>query len=76
LVYDGQTATNDLEEIWDMFNTRLPAGFDGHTLAMSDVVELYDHTGSAFYYVDRFGFAQIGFKARSQNQGFNMEMGV
>jgi hypothetical protein len=76
LAYDGQTATNDLEGIWEIFNHHPPSGFDGHSLSMSDVVELYDHTGGDFYYVDRFGFQSIGFREPEQSQGFNMGMGI
>ena len=31
-----------------------------------DVVELYDASGSAFHYVDRFGFKELG---RIRNSG-------
>ena len=33
---------------------------------MSDVVELYDGSGSSFHYVDRFGFREIGFDPPGQ----------
>lgn len=59
LAYDGQVETNDLEELYAKFNTEQPPGYDGHSLSMSDVVELYDETGSSFHYVDRFGFREI-----------------
>jgi hypothetical protein len=65
-VYDGQIETNDLEAIWTKFNTRLPPGYTGHSLSMSDVIELYDHTGSEYHYVDRFGFKEIGFEGRPE----------
>jgi hypothetical protein len=77
LAYDGQVVTNDLEQIWEIFNTRRPSGFDGHSLSMSDVVELYDHTGGDFYYVDRLGFQPIDFNGGSEQiQGFHMGMGM
>lgn len=31
-------------------------------MALSDVVELYDDSGSEFYYCDRVGFQPIQFK--------------
>jgi hypothetical protein len=43
---------------------------------MSDVVELYDHTGSEFHYVDRFGFQPIAFKSGSQEQSPGMNMSL
>jgi hypothetical protein len=78
LAYDGDVATNDLDEIWDAFNVKLPPGFDGHSLSMSDVVELYDHNGSAFHFVDRFGFAQIAFGGEEpiQTQDFGMNLSM
>ena len=56
------------------FNLNHPHGFTGHSLSMSDVVELYDSTGSEFYYVDRFGFQEIDFEPKDQVQGMNMSI--
>ncbi len=62
LVYDGQIETNDLEEIWAKFNRDVrPPGYTGYSLSMSDVIELYDHAGCEYHFVDRFGFRQISF---------------
>jgi hypothetical protein len=69
LAYDGQVETNDLEALYAKFNTEQPPGYDGHSLSMSDVVELYDETGGAFHYVDRFGFREIGFDPSGQQLG-------
>ena len=46
-VYDGELDTNDLEAIYSKFNMDHPVGFKGHSLSISDVVELYDDSGSA-----------------------------
>lgn len=67
-VYDGEVETNDLESIYVKFNVEHPEGFTGHSLSMSDVVELYDDSGSKFHYVDRFGFKQIKFEPPAQAQ--------
>lgn len=66
-VYDGQVDTNNLDAIWDKFNTQHPPGYQGHSLSMSDVVELYDGTGSEFHYVDTYGFKAVCF-APTQEQ--------
>jgi hypothetical protein len=85
-IYDGQIETpgspanqrfagveGDLEAIWTKFNEHRPPGYNGHPLSMSDVVELYDHSGSEYHYVDRFGFKQIGFESQpEQTQGMTM----
>lgn len=74
IVYDGETETNDLEAIYMKFNLNHPHGFTGHSLSMSDVVELYDSTGSEFHYIDRFGFKEIDFEQKDQIQGMNMSI--
>lgn len=74
IVYDGEIETNDLESIYIKFNLNHPHGFTGHSLSMSDVVELYDSAGSEFYYVDRFGFKEIDFEPKNQVQEMNMNL--
>lgn len=60
VVYEGQIGTNDLDEIFTKLNTSMPDKYNGHSLSMSDIIELYDETGaSEFYYVDRFGFEEV-----------------
>ena len=63
LVYDGAVETNDLEALYTTFNTEWPEGYTGHSLSMSDVLELYDRESSSFHYVDRFGFQQVDFNS-------------
>ena len=76
MVYDGEVETNNLEELFAKFNLDHPPGFEGHSLSMSDVVELYDASGSSFHYVDRFGFKEISFQPQEQEQyqGLTMSM--
>ena len=76
LVFDGQIETNDLETIWTKFNARHPPGYSGHSLSMSDVVELYDHNSCEFHYVDRFGFRQIDFVGQEPDQAQIMTMNM
>ena len=73
-VYDGELETNDLEAIYTKFNVDHPDGFSGHSLSISDVVELYDDSGSEFHYVDRIGFKEIEFKSNEQEHGMTMGM--
>ena len=74
VVYDGENEANDLEGIYTKFNLDHPQGFTGHSLSISDVIELYDSTGSEFYYVDRFGFKEIDFEQKEQKQDMNMSI--
>lgn len=45
-VYDGTLQTQDLEEIFKLFNTERPTGYKGHSLSVSDVVEQEDDCGN------------------------------
>ncbi len=72
-VYDGELETNDLEAVYAKFNMDHPNGFTGHSLSISDVVELYDKSGSEFYYVDRIGFQKIEFANQHEH---DMKMGM
>lgn len=74
VVYDGVVETNDLEELFSKFNLDHPLGYEGHSLSMSDVVELYDDSGSSFHYVDRFGFQEISFQPPEQEQSQGTEI--
>lgn len=73
-VYDGELETNDLESIYTKFNMEHPNGFKGHSLSISDVVELYDESGSEFHYVDRIGFQKIGFAKQQLEHGMTLGM--
>lgn len=68
-VYDGTAPTDNLETLYCMFQEKFPETYRGHALSVSDVLELYDEHGSAFYYVDRIGFVQIPF----EGAGLGME---
>lgn len=59
-VYDGNIDTEEnvistLEKIYSMFNAYRPKDFNGHSLSVSDVVELDEEK----YYVDRFGWKKL-----------------
>lgn len=68
VVYDSEVETNDLEALYTKFNLDHPPGYEGHSLSMSDVLELHDSSGSVFYYCDRFGFKEIPFQESGQEQ--------
>ena len=62
-VFDGEVSHHDLEDIYHLFNTDPPEGYKGHSLSVSDVVEVEEAQGDApgFYYCDRIGFEPIEF---------------
>lgn len=74
IAYDGQLGTNDLEAIYERCNINHPPGYNGHSLSMSDVVELYDSSGSEYHYCDRFGFKKISFEQSEPTQGMDQTM--
>lgn len=68
LVYDGEiTCPKDLEPkailelIHSRCNNMFPEGYKGHSLSMSDVVELYDEAKRSCFYCDEVGFAPVRF---------------
>lgn len=68
LVYDGTiTCARDsepkviLKHIYDRCNDNFPDGYLGHSLSMSDVVELYDEEKRSYYYCDEHGFTPVQF---------------
>lgn len=70
LVYDGElthpkewTENDVLERIFSVCNDDLPEGYQGHSLSMSDIVELYDGDNRDFFYCDEDGFTPVKFDA-------------
>ncbi|WP_320928367.1 YodL domain-containing protein [Hungatella sp.] len=74
IAYDGQMGTNNLEAIYTRCNLDHPSGYNGHSLSMSDVVELYDENSSQFHYCNRFGFKEISFEPSEPTQGMEQSM--
>lgn len=74
LVFDGQMGTNDPEQIYAICRDAPPKNYCGHAMALSDVVELYDRYGSAFYYCDRVGFQEISFRPQEQAPCMKMSL--
>lgn len=62
VAFDGQLDTDNLEEIFRIFNINHPQDYRNRSLSMSDIVELYDAGGSRFFYCDTVGFRKIRFK--------------
>ena len=74
-VYDGEIETNDLELIYEKFDSDIQVpGYDGHSLSVSDVIELYSEEGSNFYYVDSIGFQPIAFGEEGPEQRATMQL--
>lgn len=68
LVHEGQmitpaaqTEAEMLRRIFEDFNDDLPAGYHGRSVALSDVIELFDSTGRRYYYRDKERFVKVRF---------------
>ncbi len=59
LVYEEAVKDFSLEDIWERFGKRVPEGFVGRTLSISDVVEFMHGEESRFFYVEPDGFAEV-----------------
>lgn len=72
LVYDGTiTCAKDsepkviLQDIYDLCNDVFPDGYLGHSLSMSDVLELYDEEKRSYFYCDESGFTPVQFASET-----------
>ena len=61
-VFSGEVNCQNLEEIYQLFNLTRPEGFTGHSLSMTDIVEILDDTGlKGCHFCDWIGFKKIKF---------------
>lgn len=62
-IYDGEIEGHNLEDVYRKFNIDHPEDFRGHSLSVSDVVEIYESecAESGFYFCDTIGFEEIDF---------------
>ena len=62
-VYDGSIDGSTLEDVFCIFNFSRPVGFKGHSLSVSDIVEVIQssETEPGFYFCDSIGFQKVEF---------------
>lgn len=63
-VYSGPFSGSEplkekLENIFILFNSVYPEGFNGRSLSVSDIIAVKKHGVISFYYVDSVGFKKI-----------------
>lgn len=64
-VYEGEIETDDktnieiCEVIFYIFNTKRPKNFEGHSLSVSDIIELQPYGVPTFYYCNVCGFSRL-----------------
>lgn len=62
-VFEGETNDSSTEEIFETFNLNKPDSFRGHSMSVSDVVEVKEADGiePGFYFCDSVGFEKVDF---------------
>ena len=62
-VYDGNVDCGDLEDVFGLLNTTCPIGYNGHSLAVSDIVEVVEPVDNihGFYFCDIIGYRKTDF---------------
>lgn len=62
-VYEGTISGSTLEDVFCTFNFERPVGFKGHSLSVSDIVEVIQSTDteSGSYFCDSVGFQKVEF---------------
>lgn len=62
-VYEGTIDGSSLEDVFCTFNFSSPVGFKGHSLSVSDIVEVIQssETEPGFYFCDSIGFQKVEF---------------
>ena len=68
-VYSGDVKCRNLEDVFVLFQSGGPEGFQGHSLSVSDVVEVEDAASitPGFYFCDSIGFKEIPFQPELAN---------
>jgi len=63
-VYSGNVKCRNLEDVFILFQSGRPEGLRGHSLSVSDVVEVEDAASitPGFYFCDSIGFKEIPFQ--------------
>lgn len=68
-VWVGSVNAENLEDVYRIFNVNHPQDYTGHSLSVSDVVQvLSDGNSSTFYFCDSFGFKRIEFNPEKARQ--------
>ena len=64
MIFEGAVECKTMEDVYQKFNTDHPKGYRGHSLSVSDIVEIKDAPAiqPGFYFCDSFGFKKVVFK--------------
>ena len=74
VVYEGDVPSENPEVVYQAIRDCPPAGFSGHGLTRSDVLELFGPTKSSFYYVDTYARQPVPFEPKEQAREIQIQM--
>ena len=62
-VYFGKRDLRDIEDLFEIFNLKRPVDFRGHSMSVSDIVEIMDSDiiDPGYYFCDDIGFKKVTF---------------
>ena len=63
-IWEGTLATDDLEDVYEIFNGDRPEDYEGRTMSVSDIVGIESTEEGApaeYYYCDSIGFKKVEF---------------
>ena len=59
-IYGGELIADNLDDVFVICNSdKKPPGYCGHSLSVSDVIEVCEDKNKGFYFVDSFGFKKL-----------------
>ena len=70
-VFSGKVDCKTLEDIYRLFNTDHPPGHRGHSLSVSDIVQITENNNNylhGFFYCDSIGFENISFDPKQTHK--------
>lgn len=75
-IYDqkfmGDVDCAELEDVYQLFNTKGHRLHRGHSLSISDIVEVAEGEKSGFYFCDRIGFKKVAFHPEQAQRDDNL----
>ena len=72
-VFEGAVEADTPEGVYQMFNCDCPDDFRGHSLSVSDVVEIVSGKDAGFYFCDSIGFQKVEFEPERTQE---LDMGM
>lgn len=62
-VFSGNVDCRTLDDVYSLFNTSSPLEYRGHSLSVSDIIQVKNDENIKYYYCDCFGFKEVEFNS-------------